>query len=159
MEFVLKPIGTIYSPFTHTAGMPIQPAGAKGVAGTIEINAEFAPGLQDLDGFSHILLIYYFHKAARAKLIVTPFLDSQPRGLFSTRAPTRPNPIGLSVVALKKVENRILHVVNLDILNNTPLLDIKPYVPAFDHHAVDRIGWLEEREGVVTQKRADDRFR
>jgi len=104
------------------------------------------------------MLLYHFHQAADPKLLVTPFMDSEPRGVFATRAPTRPNPIGLSVVKLLSIAGHTLHVENVDILDGTPLLDIKPYVPEFDHHPADRVGWLEQARGTVENKRADNRF-
>jgi tRNA-Thr(GGU) m(6)t(6)A37 methyltransferase TsaA len=159
MQVTYRPIGMIFSPFKDIAGMPIQPAGAMGISGTVEIYSEYIHGLQDLAGFSHVILLYHFHKATEARLIVTPFLDTTPRGVFSTRAPARPNSIGLSVVALKSIDHHILHILNVDILDQTPLLDIKPYVPEFDHHLADRIGWLEKAGDKVVEKTADDRFR
>ena len=153
-----RPIGVIHTPFESFKGMPIQPAGAQSVRGTVSVFPEYAEGLQDLDGFSHVMLLYHFHQASAAKLAVIPFMDSQPRGVFATRAPTRPNPIGLSVVKLLKIEGRTLDVENVDILDGTPLLDIKPYVPEFDRHPADRVGWLEKATGIVQKKKADDRF-
>ncbi len=159
MAIHYRPIGIIRSPFQDIAGMPIQPSGAVGIRGTVEVLPEFAEGLKDLQGFSYIILLYHFHRVQEAKLIVTPFMDSQPRGVFATRAPKRPNPIGLSIVKLLGIEGNILHVENVDILDSTPLLDIKPYVPEFDHYVADRVGWLEQAEGRVQGKRSDDRFR
>ena len=153
-----QPLGLIHTPFKKTEGMPIQPAGARGVCGTVEVFPEYAEGLQDLLGFSHIMLLYHFHQSTDSPLLVTPFMDSQPRGVFATRAPNRPNPIGISVVKLIKIEGRNLHVENVDVLNETPLLDIKPYVPEFDHHQADRIGWLEQTSRCVQNQRSDDRF-
>lgn len=158
MNIVYRSIGIIHSPFTELAGMPIQPAGAVGVVGTAVIHPEFTPGLQDLDGFSHIILLYHLHRAEAASLTVTPFLDSQPRGVFATRAPRRPNPIGLSVVKLVRVDQNVLHLENVDILDGTPLLDVKPYVPEFDHQLEIRTGWLAKAEGLVRNKKSDDRF-
>jgi tRNA-Thr(GGU) m(6)t(6)A37 methyltransferase TsaA len=159
MEIVFRPIGIVRSPFAELAGMPIQPAGAVGVAGTAVINPEFTLGLQDLDGFSHIILLYYLHRVEAASLLVTPFLDTQSRGVFATRAPRRPNPIGLSVVSLVRIEKNILYIENVDILDGTPLLDVKPYVPEFDHQPEIRTGWLEKAKGQVQNKKSDDRFR
>jgi tRNA (adenine37-N6)-methyltransferase len=159
MEIIYKPIGIIHSPFKEIDGMPIQPSGAKGVAGRVEVFQEYQKGLADLDGFSHIILIYHFHQARGFSLTVTPFLDSRPRGLFATRAPKRPNPIGLSVVRLIRIETGVLFVENIDVLDQTPLLDIKPYVPEFDHFPADRIGWLEKAAKQAQAKRADDRFK
>lgn len=158
MRFDMRPIGVIRTPFTSLEGMPIQPTGAKGIKGTIELFEEYRPGLKDLEGFSHIILIYCFHRADGFKLHVVPFLDSQPRGLFSTRAPKRPNPIGLSVVQLDGIENNVLHVRDVDILDGTPLLDIKPYVPEFDAPAETRTGWLEKAGKGVSNRKSDDRF-
>jgi len=154
-----EPIGIIRSPFAESEGMPIQPAGARGIKGTVEVFEEFRPGLKDLDGFSHIILIYAFHKASGFKLQVVPFMDSKHRGLFATRAPARPNPIGLSVVQLNKISDGVLHVENIDILDGTPLLDIKPYVPEFDKPAQIRTGWLEKARKTVSRKKSDDRFK
>jgi tRNA-Thr(GGU) m(6)t(6)A37 methyltransferase TsaA len=158
MMIEYRPIGVIHTPFKSLKGMPIQPAAASSVRGTVNVFPEYAEGLRDLDGFSHVMLLYHFHRAAQARLVVTPFMDSRPRGVFATRAPARPNPIGLSVVRLLKIEGHTLHVENIDILDGTPLLDVKPYVPEFDHHPADRVGWLEQAKGMVQQKRADDRF-
>jgi len=153
------PIGVIRSPFTKIEGMPIQPTGAIGIQGSIEIFPEYQEGLKDLDGFSHIVLLYHFHRSEGFKLSVIPFLDDQSRGLFSTRAPKRPNPIGLSVVKLVKQEENILHVADVDILDGTPLLDIKPFVPAFEPDTDIRVGWLAETKEKVRKKRSDRRFR
>jgi tRNA-Thr(GGU) m(6)t(6)A37 methyltransferase TsaA len=139
-----QPIGVIHSPHRDARKTPIQPVFAQGVAGTAEIFPEYVAGLQDLDGFSHIYLIYHFHRAAPAKLIVKPFLDDTPRGLFATRAPTRPNPIGFSLVRLVKREGPILHLEDVDVLDGTPLLDIKPYVARFDQRENVRSGWQED---------------
>lgn len=155
----MKPIGTIHTPFTETAGMPIQPAGAVGVNGRVEVIEEYREGLKDLDGFSHIVLIYIFHRSQGFKLQVVPFMDTKPRGLFATRAPARPNPIGLSVVELDRIEDGILHVRNMDMLDGTPLLDIKPYVPEFDHHGHVRTGWLEDARKTVGKRQSDNRFK
>jgi len=158
-RIVYRPIGVVHSPFARIEGMPIQPAGAAGAEGRIEVFTDFTPGLKDLDGFSHLILLYHFHLVEEVQLAVTPFLDSQERGVFATRAPKRPNPIGLSVVRLLGIEENILHVAGVDVVDGTPLLDIKPYVPAFDHYQVERAGWLEAVQGEVQHKRSDDRFR
>ncbi|MBE9511651.1 MAG: tRNA (N6-threonylcarbamoyladenosine(37)-N6)-methyltransferase TrmO [Bacteroidetes bacterium] len=159
MEIIFKPIGKIISPFRSIKEMPIQPAGAKGIQGKVIIFPEFAEGLKDLDGFSHIILLYYFHKVISSKLTVVPFLDSKPRGVFATRAPKRPNPIGLSVVKLLDRNNNILNIQNVDILDGTPLLDIKPYVPDFDHIKESQIGWLKNVIHGAGKKKSDDRFK
>ena len=152
----LKTIGIIHSPFAQAGGTPIQPAYAGGSEGRIEVFSEYAPGLKDLEGFDRIWLLFWCDRAAACQLIVTPYKDTTPRGVFSTRAPSRPNLIGMSAVRLQRVEGNILHVSELDILDNTPLLDIKPYVPAFDHLAAERTGWLG---AAITQRSvADGRF-
>lgn len=157
-EVRYRPIGYLRTPFSDLAQMPIQPTGETSAAGTAEILPEFAEGLKDLGGFSHVILIYHLHEARRASLSVKPFLDSESRGVFATRAPTRPNPIGLSVVELRSVEGTILHLANLDMLDGTPLLDIKPYVPEFDRPVRVRIGWLEKVKREVRTTTSDDRF-
>jgi len=157
-EIAYRPIGTIRSPFKDVEGMPIQPAGAIGIAGTVELEPEYAEGLRDLDGFSHILLVYHFHLAKGYSLKVRPFLDDNHRGVFSTRAPRRPNPIGISAVRLVRVEGNILHIQDVDVVDGTPLLDIKPYVPEFDSRRAERIGWLSERVGKAHEVKADKRF-
>jgi tRNA-Thr(GGU) m(6)t(6)A37 methyltransferase TsaA len=139
--------------------MPIQPTGAAGVKGTVEVFAEYRAGLKDLDGFSHIILLYQFHRSQGFTLHVIPFMDSEERGVFATRAPKRPNPIGLSVVQLDKVEDGILYIRNVDILDGTPLLDIKPYVPEFDSQDDVKTGWLKHAKTTVTEKKSDDRFK
>ncbi|MBD3241312.1 MAG: tRNA (N6-threonylcarbamoyladenosine(37)-N6)-methyltransferase TrmO [Chitinivibrionales bacterium] len=154
----LHPIGTIHTPYTSREGMPIQPAGAAGVQGTVKLFDEYRPGLQDLDGFSHVILLYLFHRSDGYKLRVVPFMDTRPHGVFATRAPKRPNPIGLSVVKLRSIDGGVLHVQDVDVLDGTPLLDIKPYVPEFDSREEVRTGWLEEARKTVQRRRSDDRF-
>ncbi len=158
-EITYRPIGIIRSPFQDTKGMPIQPSGARGVAGTVEILPEFAEGLNDLDGFSHIFLIYHFHLSRNYSLTVKPFLDDVARGVFATRAPKRPNAIGISVVRLVKIEGCILYIEDVDIVDSTPLLDLKPYVSAFDVREVERTGWLADRAKKAAEKEADERFK
>ena len=155
----MKPIGIIHTPFTDLAGMPIQPAGAVGVRGTVEVFEEYQTGLKDLDGFSHIVLLYIFHRSEGFKLQVVPFMDTEPRGLFATRAPKRPNPIGLSLIQLDRIEDGVLQVQNVDMLDGTPLLDIKPYVPDFDAQTGVRTGWLAQARKTVGNRKSDDRFR
>lgn len=156
---VFRPIGVIRSPFTASEDMPIQPAGARGTEGSVFVYPEFSPGLKDIEGFSHLFLLYHFHQVKESRLEVTPFLDSRPHGVFATRAPVRPNPIGISVVRLvSRCENE-LRILNVDILDGTPLLDIKPYVPDFDVFAADSVGWLERSSEKVVEHRSDGRFR
>jgi tRNA-Thr(GGU) m(6)t(6)A37 methyltransferase TsaA len=159
MKIEYASIGVIHTPFLRLEGMPIQPAGAVGVGGRVEVFKEFQDGLKDLEGFSHIVLLYHFHESKGFDLHVVPFMDSEARGLFATRAPKRPNPIGLSVVKLVRIEGRIVHVENVDMLDGTPLLDIKPYVPDFDAQADVRTGWLERVSKTVSERKSDDRFR
>ena len=154
-----QPIGTIHSPFDEPQNMPIQPVGALGISGTVVIDPEFQEGLQDLSGFSHIILVYHFHLSKGYAMKVKPFLDDNLRGLFATRAPRRPNPIGISVVRLERIEANVLHIMNLDIVDGTPLLDIKPYVPDFTESEDVKIGWLSKKKIDAKRFRADDRFR
>jgi tRNA-Thr(GGU) m(6)t(6)A37 methyltransferase TsaA len=156
MNLELEPIGIVHSPFRQAAGTPIQVGMAEGTVGTVEVFPAFADGLRDLDGFNRIWLLYWFDRAAAPKLIVTPYLDNQPHGVFATRAPARPNPIGMSAVRLLRIEGCTLHVANVDILDSTPLLDIKPYVPRFDHLPAERTGWLGQARN--RRRTADSRF-
>ncbi len=158
MVISYSPIGIIHSPFHDLSGMPIQPSSEASAAGTIELQPEYFPGLQDLDGFSHIILIYHLHQAQGVRLSVVPFLDSEAHGVFATRAPNRPNAIGLSVVRLTHIEQNVLYVDNLDILDGTPLLDIKPYIPEFDTPQDFKLGWLENVKDNVRTTRSDRRF-
>ena len=154
-----KPIGIIHTSFATPENMPIQPAGAAGVHGTVEVFEEYQAELKDLDGFSHIILLYHFHRSQGFSLRLVPFMDTQSRGVFATRAPKRPNHIGLSIVTLDSIEDGVLRVQNVDILYGTPLLDIKPYVPEFDSYTGIRTGWLEEVRKTVATRRSDDRFK
>ena len=158
MEITYHAIGVIHTTFKDLAGMPIQPTSDASGPGTIEVYEPYLEGLKDVDGFSHLIVLYHLHAVQESALLITPFLDSAPRGIFATRAPTRPNPIGLSIVELKGVEGNILHVDQIDVLDGTPLLDLKPYVPEFDHRPDVRIGWLEHARGKVRGKSSDDRF-
>ena len=139
--------------------MPIQATSAKGVKGKIVLKPEYVEGLRDIEGFSHIILIYHFHLSDGFSLQVKPFMDDNLHGVFATRAPRRPNPIGLSVVRLTKVEGRTLYIEDVDIVDGTPLLDIKPFVPKFDVVEVERIGWLSKRVGKVGKTKSDERFK
>ena len=152
MDIIFKAIGTVYSPFKTLENMPIQPAGAIGVKGTVEVLPDFHAALQDLSGFSHIYLLYHFHRSKGFQPKVTPFMDSHPRGLFATRAPVRPNPIGLSVVRLTRIDTGVLFIQNVDILDGTPLIDIKPYIPEFDHQTDVRTGWFDSARHGLSKK-------
>jgi tRNA-Thr(GGU) m(6)t(6)A37 methyltransferase TsaA len=143
-NIIFKPIGTIRSEHTRPEETPIQPAYSKGCQGRAEVFSEFAVGLRDLEGFSHIYLIYQFHKVDERRLIVKPFLQNVEHGVFATRAPCRPNPIGLSIVKLVRCEGNILYLDDLDVLDGTPLLDIKPYTAKFDWIEGTRNGWQDE---------------
>jgi tRNA (adenine37-N6)-methyltransferase len=158
MSIVLEPIGTIHTPFKTKEGMPIQSNGAKGIKGQIHLKEEFITGLANLDGFSHIILIYNFHKSTGFELLTTPFLDNTERGVFATRAPKRPNPIGLSVVRLLKIEKNFLYIENVDMLDGTPLLDIKPYIPDFDIHKTEKKGWTDSKTDNLNDTKSDRRF-
>ena len=152
------PIGVVRSPFTALAGMPLQSVAAADVEGSIELLARFAPAVADLDGFSHLHVVAHLHRGAPGGLTVMPFLDDTPRGVLATRSPRHPNPIGLSVVRLLAVTGTTLHVAGLDLVDGTPVLDIKPYVPEFDAVAAERTGWLNAAAGRVHRVRADGRF-
>jgi len=158
MSITYAPIGIIHSPFTELKGMPIQPTSESSAEGKLEIYSEFVNGLKDLEGFSHIYLIYHLHKAASAKLRLKPFLDHEVRGVFSTRAPRRPNSIGLSLVKIAYIEENFVYIEKIDILNNTPLLDIKPYIPEFEGINNVRVGWVKKAKGKVITKKSDGRF-
>jgi len=142
-EVRYKPIGIVHSPFRKPQNVPIQSVASKGIKGSVELAREYVEGLKDIEGFSHIILIYHFHLSKDYSLIVKPYLDKNPHGVFSTRAPSRPNPIGTSIVRLTKVKDNILYIQDVDIVDGTPLLDIKPYVPKFDQRKKARIGWLK----------------
>ncbi len=157
-NILFKPIGLIKTPFKTREGMPIQPTGAKGIKGEVEIYPEFADGLKDLDGFSHIILIYHFHLSDGFKLQVKPFMDDKIHGVFSTRAPKRPNSIGFSVVKLNKMLDNILYIENIDVIDGTPLLDIKPFIPEVDGPKAEKLGWLEGKSDKMGHKQSDKRF-
>ena len=152
----VKPIGIIHSPFKKPEGMPIQPVFADGAEGIVEVLPQFADGLKDLQGFERIWLIYWFDRVGEAKLIVEPFREKSQRGLFSTRAPCRPNPIGMSSVRLLRIAGNNLYVADIDVLDGTPLLDIKPYIPEFDCFENSKCGWMQNLRNKISP--ADDRF-
>ncbi|MGB5793342.1 tRNA (N6-threonylcarbamoyladenosine(37)-N6)-methyltransferase TrmO [Poseidonibacter sp.] len=161
MNINLTQIATIQSPFCNLENMPIQPKGAKNTFVTIEFKKEYQDGLKDLDGFSHIYLIYYFHKVSNHQLTVVPFNDENntPRGIFSTRTPLHPNKIGLSIVELISVEQNIVTIKGIDVLDGTPLLDIKPYIENFDKiDGITKSGWMKATIDDVEMKRSDNRF-
>ena len=152
-----RPIGTIHSPFTAEAGMPIQ-GEFSDASGTIELDEEYVDGLRDLEGFSHIIIVYHFDRSEGYDLETEPYLEDEPRGLFATRAPRRPNPIGLSIVEVTDVSGSTISVEGIDVLDGTPLLDLKPYVPTFDRVEEAKIGWMTDVIANESRHRADDRF-
>ena len=157
-SITLKPIGIIRTPFKKPKGTPIQPIRSGGAKGKVRVYPEFARGLADLHGFSHIILVYHFHLSKGYLLEARPFVDEEVRGVFAMRGPARPNPIGISAVRLVEVEDCTLYIEDVDIVDGTPLSDIKPYVPDFDGRKVERIGWLSEKSRNIGQQRADSRF-
>jgi tRNA-Thr(GGU) m(6)t(6)A37 methyltransferase TsaA len=152
------PIGIIHSPLKHASGAPLQSISAKHVEGVVEVFPRYVPGLKDIAGFSHLILIYHLHRARRASLTVKPYLDTKKRGIFACRAPARPNPIGISIVKLEKVRGGTIWVRELDIIDGTPLLDIKPYIPQFDSRRKATTGWYKLSSADFHQARADERF-
>jgi tRNA-Thr(GGU) m(6)t(6)A37 methyltransferase TsaA len=152
-HITLRPIGLIHSPYEKPEETPIQPVYARGTRGRAEVFPAYEDGLRDLEGFSHIYLIYYFHRVSSTRLIVKPFLEDSPHGVFATRAPCRPNPIGFSVVRLVRVEGNVLHLEDVDVLDGTPLLDIKPYISRFDHREDVRCGWQDHVDEEMAQAR------
>jgi len=153
----LIPIGIIHTPFKETDNMPIQPFNGKNIKGSIELYPDYVDGLTDIEGFSHITLVYFFHRITETRLLVKPFMDNEFHGIFATRSPARPNAIGLSTVRLLSVENNILFIEDVDILDGTPLIDIKPFFPQFDNRELERIGWLDGKENIY-QVKSDKRF-
>lgn len=157
-----KAIGIVHSPYLVPEGTPIQTAASRENAAddiaSIEIFHEFARGLKDLEGFSHIYVLFHMHLAKKEDLLVTPFLDKHLRGVFATRSPQRPNPVGISVVRLEKIEDNYLYIRNHDIIDCTPVIDIKPYVPSFDVHHADKFGWLEKNIQKMHDAIDDGRF-
>lgn len=161
MQINLESIGTILTEFTQANNMPVQPCGGENSIAKIVIKDEYIEGLKDLDEFSHIYLIYYFHKTKEDKLEVIPFNDktNSKRGVFSTRTPVHPNRIGLSLVKLESIKDNVIEIRGVDILNETPLLDIKPYIPNFDFINADvKSGWMKSSLDEVKEKKSDNRF-
>ena len=148
MSITIKPIGIIHSSLAEAKGSPIQPVFAGNSEGIVDVYEPYRQGLKDLEGFERIWLIYLFHKAAGCRLLVTPYMDTTERGLFATRAPCRPNPIGMSSVRLERIEDGRIYITEVDILDGTPLLDIKPYVSRFDNIKVERNGWQDHVSGI-----------
>lgn len=157
-QITYTPIGICRSPWKSQESTPIQPAAAKDTAGTLEIYEQYRGGLADLDGFSHIIVLFHLHKSAPYRLKVVPYLDTEERGVFSTRAPSRPNSIGLSTVRIISVEGNIIHITGVDMLDGSPVLDIKPYIPKLDSIKTEKTGWLSRREKGFEHSKADRRF-
>lgn len=157
-KITFTPIGIIHSPFKESSGTPIQTAAGEGVKGSVELFPEYAEGMQDLGDYSHIILIYHFHLCTKFSLTLTPFMDTRPHGVFATRAPCRPNPIGFSIVRLLNIKKNILFIQDLDVIDGTPLLDLKPYVPEFDVKVVDKQGWLKSNVYRLKNTKDDGRF-
>jgi tRNA-Thr(GGU) m(6)t(6)A37 methyltransferase TsaA len=157
-EIMYVPIGVVHSPFKEPKGTPIQPSSAEGVVGMVEVFPQYVEGLKDLGGFSHIVLLYHFHLAKKSPLRVKPYMDDEVHGVFAMRGPSRPNPIGLSIVRLVGVEGNVLHIQNIDIVDGTPVVDIKPYVPEFDSRDAERIGWLGRQVHKLPTTQDDGRF-
>lgn len=158
MKFECETIGIIHTPFTELRNMPIQPIVGKGIEGEVVVNPELVAGLKDLDMFSLIYLLWHLHAAGKSHLEVIPYLDGEKRGVFATRAPARPTGIGLSLVRLLTVDGNRLKICDVDMLDGTPLLDIKPYVPKFDDRPDATTGWLSASHTEIMEKRSDSRF-
>lgn len=156
-EIVFNPIGIIHSPYKDTDKIPIQPVFAGAVKGYIKLYPEYVEGLKDLDGFSHIYLFFYLHKSRKTKLVTIPFLEDNEHGIFATRSPSRPNKLGMSLVRLDKIVGNILHISEIDILDGTPLIDIKPFTERFDKRKNVRQGWLENLDPEEIEKRIRQR--
>jgi len=156
VDFSVTIVGRVRSPFVEATGTPIQSVYSDGAEGQVIVDDVFGDALDDIDGFERLWLIYWMDRVATSKLRVVPYRDNQERGLFATRSPCRPNPIGMSVVRLLRREGNILHVADLDILDDTPLLDIKPYVPEFDSRPSSKAGWFDD--SCIDRKVADKRF-
>ncbi len=158
-EIKYESIGIIHTPHKEPKGTPIQPSGARGVKGKVEVFPDFKDGLKDLEGFSHIILLYHFHLSKKHELQIKPYMHDEKHGVFAMRGPSRPNPIGLSVVRLMKIEDDVLDISDVDVVDGTPLLDIKPYVPRFDIYDVKSYGWLEENVHKLEKTKDDGRFK
>jgi tRNA-Thr(GGU) m(6)t(6)A37 methyltransferase TsaA len=152
-EIVMRPIGIIRSPYKRMRDIPIQGIFKPEVMAYIELKAKFAPGLKDLEGFSHAIVIYYFHKSKKEEVVRRPFLEDKKHGIFAIRSPHRPNHIGLSVVKIESIRKNKLYFSEVDVLDKTPVLDIKPYVKYFDQRKNVVSGWLDEHlENVRSNK-------
>lgn len=160
-EIILNPIGIIQTSWKDIENMPIQPFAARGAKGYIELLPEFEDGLKDLEGFSHVTLLYHFHKVDGFDLQVVPFMDDEKHGIYATRSPKRPNAIGISTVKIIGIDNNAIEIEDADMLDGSPLIDIKPFFPRYDNRVDDvKIGWLEKNKNLSVDKlKSDDRFR
>jgi tRNA-Thr(GGU) m(6)t(6)A37 methyltransferase TsaA len=159
-QIILNSIGIIHTPFNDINGMPIQPLAAEGIKGYIELFSEYLEGLTDLAGFSYITLLYHLHKVNGYDLMTKPFMDTKEHGIFATKSPKRPNAIGLSTVKLLGIDNNIIHIEMVDMLNGSPLIDIKPFFPKFDNRKKAKSGWLDNQGNIPINKlRSDERFK
>ena len=154
-DIIYTPIGVIHSPLKKPEGTPIQSLAGKNIKGTVEIFPDYIKGLKDIEGFSHIILIYHFHLVKKTSLLAKPFMDDKTHGIFAIRGPSRPNPIGFSIVRLTSINDNILYIQDLDILDGTPLLDIKPYVTEFDQRKKIKIGWMEKNINKLSTSKDD----
>ncbi|AMC10405.1 tRNA-Thr(GGU) m(6)t(6)A37 methyltransferase TsaA [Lutibacter profundi] len=158
-KITLNVIGNIKTPWHTLQHMPIQPIGAKGIKGVVEVYPEFADGLKEIEGFSHIILIYQLHLVTKPQLEVIPFMDTKSKGVFATRSPKRPNKIGISTVEIEKVEGNKIYILDVDMITNSPLLDIKPFFEDFDNRFNTKKGWLSSKKNIDKFNfKSDDRF-
>jgi len=155
-QITVQPIGILRTPFLEASGTPIQTAYGKDIEAQVVVDEAYEAALDDIDGFERLWLIYWMDRVGQYKPRVVPYRDTREHGLFATRSPSRPNPIGISIVRLIRREGAILHVADIDVLDGTPLLDIKPYVPEFDAHPVSKAGWFDAPG--VDRRKADARF-
>lgn len=156
----LERIGIIKTPWLTPENMPIQPTGAKTVKGTIVLNENYVAGLKNLEEFSHIILIYQLHLIKEPKLEVIPFMDTEPKGIFATRSPKRPNKLGISIVEIEHINKNKIHILDVDMMNGSPLLDIKPFFEDFDNRFHTKKGWLAKKTNLDKENfKSDERFK
>ena len=156
---VCRPIGIVHSRFESVEGMPIQTVAAPQEVAQLEIFSEFLPGLRDVEHFEYLIVLTHLHRAEQERLDVVPFMDQQSHGIFATRAPVRPNRIGFSIIKLESVQGNRLHFSGNAMMNQTPVLDIKPYVPRLDVRDTNRIGWFADRVDQLVNMKSDTRMR
>lgn len=159
-QIILNALGKIKTPWQTLENMPIQPTGAKGVKGIVELNPKYSAGIKEIEHFSHIILIYQLHLVTNPQLEVIPFMDTTTKGIFATRSPKRPNKIGISIVEIEKVEGANIHVLDVDMINDSPLLDIKPFFEDFDNRFKTKKGWLSAKDSIDKEHfKSDSRFK